>query len=97
MGLMEARMNETDESASSEIVESRPSKDFYYRKYIFDQRQSFRSTYTNLDRVILSVFIWKRFLITCLGGAREGTVTTGGLQLENEKLEIYREETYFKP
>ena len=27
MGLMEARMNETDESASSEIVESRPSKD----------------------------------------------------------------------
>ena len=60
MGLMEARMNETDESASSEIVESRPSKDFTIGS-TFLIKDKVSGLQTNLDRVILSVFIRKRF------------------------------------
>ena len=77
-------MNENDESASSEIVESRPCKDFIIGS-TFLIKDKVSGLHTNLDRVILSVFIRKRFLITCLGGAREGTVTTGGLQLREKK------------
>ena len=60
MGLMEARMNENDESASSEIVESRPSKDFIIGS-TFLIKDKVSGLHTNLDRVILSVFIRKRF------------------------------------
>ena len=53
MGLMEARMNENDESASSEIVESRPSKDFIIGS-TFLIKDKVSGPHTNLDRVILS-------------------------------------------
>ena len=61
MGLMEARMNENDESASSEIAESRPSKDFIIGSTFLIKDKVSGLTQTNLDRVILSVFIRKRF------------------------------------